>query len=607
MSATVQMYDMLERERVANRRKHWVRAATACNSRCLFCLDSDTPRNLLLPVEEIRKEIDRGRTELDADKLILSGGEASLHPAFAELIAYAKAAGYELVQTVTNGYRFADRDFYETAVRAGLGEITFSLHGHTPELHDRLTQTEGAFERLMKGMIRAVRDPRVIANVDVVINQQNVAVIDKIVELCIGVGVTEFDLLHVIPQAAAFDHRDELFYDPKEYLPVLHKVFRLNRHPRFHIWTNRFPIAYLEGLEDLIQDPHKMFDEVNGRRFQLRRYLDEGTPLDCRQPDRCVHCFLEPFCTTADRVVAAQNRQAWDVWWIGEGADENTILPFGCTHVGIACESMQDVAAVALPPGAGLYATVRVPGEVPATARNLILVADSAAHLQAWLREPVAENVHVIIHLTGETAAWILENLDSMPKFSSRVTIHQPSHEHLAGAVERDVRGPRSFFARLPAALRVSGLPACLAPGMTLVPELRVLQKRWFDPATGRLDTRELTRHHVAEKYRAKSVRCRDCVLEPRCEGLHINMIRDQGLALAEPVTGAWAAEAERQLRTLHPEPPARLAGGRRPEPVAPSLPGFPPPQEAAPDPLGVFAEQVRDARRRRAAALEPR
>src|SRR5262245_48002751 len=194
---------MLWRESVANRPKHWVRAVTACNSRCVFCLDSDTPRNVYLPVEEIRGEITRGRDELGADKLILSGGEATLHPAFPDLVRYARSIGYERVQTVTNGDRLADKEFFDTCMDAGLGEITFSLHGHTQELHDRLTQTEGAFKRIIKGIVRALRDGRPIVNVDVVINKQNVFVLDKIVELCIQLGVTEFDLLHVIPQAAA--------------------------------------------------------------------------------------------------------------------------------------------------------------------------------------------------------------------------------------------------------------------------------------------------------------------------------------------------------------------------------------------------------------------
>ena len=199
---------MLARERIANRPKHWVRLVTACNSKCLFCLDADTPRNVYLPVEEVQAELRRGLVELGADKVILSGGEASLHPAFHDIIRYAKGIGYERVQTVTNGWRYADLAFYKACVAAGLGEITFSLHGHTPELHDHLTQHPGSFARLIKGLVRALRDPKgPIVNVDVVINKQNVAVLDKIMELAISLGVTEFDLLHVIPQANAYDNR----------------------------------------------------------------------------------------------------------------------------------------------------------------------------------------------------------------------------------------------------------------------------------------------------------------------------------------------------------------------------------------------------------------
>src|SRR5258705_8460732 len=73
---------MLARERVANVRKHWVRLVTACNSRCIFCLDTDTPRNVYIPDDDVRRELVRGREQLRADKVILSGGEGSIHPKF---------------------------------------------------------------------------------------------------------------------------------------------------------------------------------------------------------------------------------------------------------------------------------------------------------------------------------------------------------------------------------------------------------------------------------------------------------------------------------------------------------------------------------------------
>ncbi len=594
---------MLWRERVANVPKHWVRAVTACNSRCLFCLDSDTPRNVYLSVEEIRAELDRGREELGAVKVIISGGEATLHPAFPDLIRYALERGYERVQTVTNGFRLADPEFFETCLDAGLGEITFSLHGHTPELHDRLTGTPGAFKRLVKGMVRALRDGRPIVNVDVVINKQNVAVLDKIVELCISLGVTEFDLLHVIPQAAAFDNRDELFYDVREHLPVLHKVFSLNRHPRFVVWTNRFPVSYLEGLEDLIQDPHKMLDEVNGRRFQVRRYLDEGKPLECRHKERCPHCFIEPFCTTMDRVIAEQNADGFEVYDIGEPPEVLPPLPYGCHSYGVQASTLED-----LPRGVNLYARLASAQTLPADlalGRRVTLVATTAEQLSAWLSTPLPDGVDVEVRLDQATGSWLLENRRLVKARLPRVSIHQPSHEHMQTARDHDIRQPRAYFKALDLPIFVSGLPACSIPGATLGAERKILEASLFDPESGRLNIRELARYHVHRQYRAKSVRCDDCRVTSRCEGAHINMVRDQGLSLLTPLGSD--AEGDRtlaRLTELFPEPPPRLAHGSLAQPVSRSLPGFPEPSEAPPDPLSVIAKERDERAKKRRRAL---
>ena len=589
---------MLQREEVANRPKHWVRIVTACNSRCLFCLDTDTPRNLYLPDEDIRADLRRGIEELGADKVIISGGEASLHPRFMDYIAYAKSIGYDRVQTVTNGFFLGEEGFYEEAAAAGLGEITWSLHGHTAALHDHLTGTPGCFQRMTRGIARAVRDPRMITNVDVVICKPNVGVLDKIVELAIRLGVHEFDLLHVIPQAAAFDNRDLLFYDPAEHIDVLHKVFRLNRHPRFVIWTNRFPVPFLEGLEDLVQDPHKMLDEVHGRRFMVRNYLDTGRTLDCRQPERCVHCFIEPFCTTMDRTTQAIHDETWEVWQVAEGTPPPAELPVGCSRLGVSVGTVADLDTLAVPVGAGLYARIAEPGPLPAG--DLVVVAHTPTHLETWLPD-LPEGGQVDVHLTQPVALWLAEHRELLASLLDRVIVHQPTHERLQDAAANDVRHPAGFFEHLGLpGLRVSGLPACLAPGTRLVPERAVLPAALFDEDTGRLAIRPLARHHVDTHYRSKSLRCRDCRVVERCDGIHVNMIRDQGLKLAAPLTeGPWADEAEAQLAERWPTPPQRVEHGAPPVAPAPSLPGHDAPGGPVLDPLAVVA---RDKQRRRAA-----
>ena len=91
-------------------------------------------------LETTAQRVRFGIEKKGASRVVISGGEASLHPEFMAFIAYAKELGYRKIQTVTNGYRFGEETFLKQALDAGLGEITYSLHGHTTELHDRLTR-----------------------------------------------------------------------------------------------------------------------------------------------------------------------------------------------------------------------------------------------------------------------------------------------------------------------------------------------------------------------------------------------------------------------------------------------------------------------------------
>ena len=578
--------------------RHWVRCVTACNNRCLFCLDADTPADKILPPAELRLDIDRGIDVRGAKRLVLSGGEPTLHPAFVELIAYGVSRGYERVQTITNGHRFSDPAFLKRCLDAGLGEITFSLHGHTAELHDALTQTPGSFAKLVKGLARAVKDGRPVVNIDVCLNQQNIAHLEQIVELGISLGIHEFDLLHVIPQAAAFENRTRLFYDVREHLPTLHRVLRLNRHPRFHLWTNRLPATHLEGFEEHIQSPRKLADELAGRHHQVRAYLDEGTPLACRDPERCPHCFLEPFCTTMDRVLHRLDAHRWHVWWIGDqpvptpapvpvpmpvGIPDAT-LPLGCERLGRRVSSLTDALSIDLPPGVGHYLEVHddAPAPLPKGLRKglreespaadhpaVTLVARTPAQLALWL--PHAHtNLTLDVHLNKHTAPWLTDHREQLAEHLESIRLTQPGYASLAQAQALQVHHPAALFEALDLPIRCAGLPACLAPRTRLVPPTRVLHRTLFDVQDGRINAEALLRHHVQHGYRVKSARCADCLVSSRCPGAHINLVRHLGLAELNPLlpaAGSWAAEALRQLTLRWPDLPLTVGGGRPPEP----------------------------------------
>ncbi len=586
----------LQHEQIANESKHWVRLTAACNSRCIFCLDSEAQDGRVMDWESACREIRRGREEQEATRIVLSGGEASIHPRFHDFVRYSRAQGYRWIQTVSNGRMFAKREFFLKAVEAGLSEITFSLHGHNAELHDRLTQAPGSFDQLMKAMMRAVRDGRIVVNVDVVINKQNVAHLEKIVAICAQVGVREFDLLHVIPQGEAFDHREELFYDPAEHAETLRRVFRLAKNPAFHLWTNRFPLAHLEGVEELIQDPHKMLDEVGGRRMQFRRYLDAGAPIDCRDAARCPHCFIEPFCSSLDRRVAQISAGQVDVLWLDAPLPPDRApeilagwagsLPGGALrlggeipagwagprHVGGALTAAE---VAALPAGSVWQLRGVAELEAAAAVKAALLAAQAPGAPGVQRDAPIS----IEISLDRDVAAWLLADPGWLSGWPDR----------LAGAggpiligttwatmeeTARQAPDFAAFFLEIGAKtaepVRARGLPACLCPGTVMLPALTVLRSAQIHD-DGRLAIDAEVDRYTAEDYRAKSLRCSGCAVTDRCGGGHIQFLRHRGFAALQPIAGAWAGEARRQLadRPLAPG----LAAGSPPLPPPPRLP----------------------------------
>ncbi len=283
-----------QRDLTAQVKKKWVRLTRVCNNRCLFCLDKNAQNGSHLSLAEIKKVFQAGRKE-KAEKVILSGGEPTLHPKFIDIVKKAKKLGYTKIQVITNGRMFAYKKFLDQAINAGVGEVTFSIHGHNQRLHDKQTGVKGSFFQTLAGLAAALQTQGLIVNVDIVINKINIRYLKDIIEFYINSGVLEFDLLQVMPFGRAWDNREVLFYDIEESLPFLNEAFQLSRDPNLHIWTNRFPPEYLEGFEDLIQHPVKLYDEVGGRRDMFDRFLNNGKKMDCKGK-KCSYCFLENFC-----------------------------------------------------------------------------------------------------------------------------------------------------------------------------------------------------------------------------------------------------------------------------------------------------------------------
>jgi MoaA/NifB/PqqE/SkfB family radical SAM enzyme len=567
-----------EREQAAHEKRNWVRLTFDCNNRCIFCLDSDTHDGEIRDRDDIKQQILDGRRK-GATRLILSGGEPTIHPSYIDFIKLGKLAGYRKIQTVTNGRLFSYPDFLRRCLDAGLSEITFSLHGPNARIHDALVGVKGAFEEEIAGLKAALADGRPVVNIDIVINRGNVKHLPEMLRMFTAMGVREFDLLQVVPFGRAFtEGRETLFYDLEEMRPYLLEAFAYSKLPDVHIWLNRFPPQHLEGYEHLIQDPYKLNDEVRGRKEEYARLLDEGVNLDCRDRHRCQYCYLERLCDTLDHVRETVARHDFRVvrvdteWEAQQGpvfggdpasarrarADGKRALPLFNGPTAPAVPSIEQLVQMA---GASTLwicapdlARARAQlARFPTTRELELELSDYAGLAEALedgalggktLARAIATRVaqaeyllgipagfEVVVDLTQETAAWLLDHAEISP----RLALRQPAYERLTEAAARDV-DLRWFFARFTHAVPVEGVPACVT-GRPPRERPRTLDTAMMTPE-GRLEIFRYTKRYLLEHYRTKSLRCKTCVYHAGCDGLHINYVRAHGYGLMQPVLG---------------------------------------------------------------------
>jgi MoaA/NifB/PqqE/SkfB family radical SAM enzyme len=137
-------------EPVCNRAK--LDTGTHCNYRCEFCYYK-TKLNEVTELDVIKERVDYlvecGMTAVD-----LSGGESSIHKNWFEILDYCAAKNLK-ISTLSNGYKFANKEFLQKSRDKGLREILFSVHGYNKESHDALVGHRKGFDNIKQAIYNA--------------------------------------------------------------------------------------------------------------------------------------------------------------------------------------------------------------------------------------------------------------------------------------------------------------------------------------------------------------------------------------------------------------------------------------------------------------------
>jgi hypothetical protein len=153
----------------------------------------------------------------------------------------------------------------------------------------------------LKGLLNIKKFfPKIIVNIDIVVNKVNVAYLPDIVRFFMKLWVYEFDILQIIPFGRWFkENKEKLFYDIWEYSDKLRETWEISRkNLQMYMWTNRFPAEAFEWYEDLIQDPRKIKSEVMGESIDMFWPFIKSkwrNKPECYW-EACEYCFIKDYC-----------------------------------------------------------------------------------------------------------------------------------------------------------------------------------------------------------------------------------------------------------------------------------------------------------------------
>lgn len=280
-----------------------------CNNNCRFCNQQDVRNREPKNTDELKLEMvnarKRGSTYLE-----MIGGEIAIRDDFIELIKFAKNLDFETIMIATNGRMFSYEEYAFEAINAGLNSMVFSIHGHTPDLHDHLTRAPGSFKQLHQGfknIKKAIKkfDKKVHLGSNTTIVNANYKKLPEIGRHIKELGIRSSEFIFVdCNEGGAYNNFDELVPKISEAAPYIRECLDLvNVKNNSNInWDVRYvPLCYFQDHLNRISELREISTfrtEQIGREKQSSgyNYQEKRKNIARIRPEKCKECVLYDCC-----------------------------------------------------------------------------------------------------------------------------------------------------------------------------------------------------------------------------------------------------------------------------------------------------------------------
>ena len=259
----------------------------SCNNNCLSCPQAHNKHLGDMSIKQIRENLALG-IKHGANEVVLTGGEPTVRRDISDIVSYANEIGYSHIQLQTNGRMLSYKSFVNKLISAGVTEFSPAIHGHTPEIHDYITGSRGAFNQVVMG-IRNLKelDQRVIANS--VISKLNYKHLSELAQLFIDLKVDQFQLAFIHPVGNAWKNFDLLVPRKSHVMESVHEAIDLAVAKNTNVMVEAYPFCFMKGYErycsELYMPPSEIINEktVTTNFDKIRKTQGKVKPPQCKK------------------------------------------------------------------------------------------------------------------------------------------------------------------------------------------------------------------------------------------------------------------------------------------------------------------------------------
>ncbi len=258
-----------------------IRLGYRCNARCGFCYYQDlldTPVEDEPSTEELRQRLEALRRD-GATEVEFTGGEPTIRPDLAELVAYARELQFINVSVISNGLRLANPKYAQRLVEAGANDFLFSVHGPDAVIHDAHTRIPGSFEKILQA-IENVRTLGARCRSTTTVTGQNYKFLESILQLSLDRGMACIHLAVFSPVADAVGTDEGLYVTYTDAAASIKRAIDRFEHLLPPLSVKYIPFCFMRGYEKYVMNLYQQnYDPDDWNYYYSNKVRRASSPL----------------------------------------------------------------------------------------------------------------------------------------------------------------------------------------------------------------------------------------------------------------------------------------------------------------------------------------